>query len=59
MLSRSMRRPGMAFDMLTNPVITVEGDRAEGRWFLFTLLVDPDTKEAAWNSPPWTMSMRA
>ena len=40
---------GWAFDMLTNPVITVEGDRAEGRWFLFTLLIDPDTKEAAWN----------
>ncbi len=40
---------GWAFDMLTNPVISVEGDRAEGRWFLFTLLVDPDTKEAAWN----------
>jgi hypothetical protein len=40
---------GWAFDMLTNPVIRVDGDRAEGRWFLFTLLVDPDTKEAAWN----------
>jgi hypothetical protein len=40
---------GWAFDMLTNPVISVDGDRAEGRWFLFTLLVDPDTKEAAWN----------
>jgi hypothetical protein len=40
---------GWAFDMLTNPVISVEGDRAEGRWFLFTLLVDPDSKEAAWN----------
>jgi hypothetical protein len=40
---------GWAFDMLTNPVITVDGDTAEGRWFLFTLLIDPDTKEAAWN----------
>ena len=40
---------GWAFDMLTNPVISVNGDTAEGRWFLFTLLVDPDTKEAAWN----------
>lgn len=40
---------GWAFDMLTNPVIRVDGDSAEGRWFLFTLLVDPDTKEAAWN----------
>lgn len=40
---------GWAFDMLTNPVISVDGDTAEGRWFLFTLLADPDTKEAAWN----------
>jgi len=40
---------GWAFDMLTNPVISVKGDMAEGRWFLFTLLIDPDTKEAAWN----------
>ena len=40
---------GWAFDMLTNPVISVTGDIAEGRWFLFTLLVDPDTQEAAWN----------
>jgi len=40
---------GWAFDMLTNPVISIDGDKAEGRWFLFTLLVDPDTKEAAWN----------
>jgi hypothetical protein len=40
---------GWAFDMLTNPVISVTGDTAEGRWFLFTLLIDPDTKEAAWN----------
>ena len=40
---------GWAFDMLTNPVITVDGDTAEGRWFLFTLLIDPDTQEAAWN----------
>ncbi len=40
---------GWAFDMLTNPVISVDGDTAEGRWFLFTLLIDPDSKEAAWN----------
>ncbi len=40
---------GWAFDMLTNPVISVTGDTAEGRWFLFTLLIDPDSKEAAWN----------
>ena len=40
---------GWAFDMLTNPVISVNGDTAEGRWFLFTLLIDPDTQEAAWN----------
>lgn len=40
---------GWAFDILSNPVVTVSGDRAEGRWFLLTLLIDPDSKEAAWN----------
>lgn len=40
---------GWAFDVLGNPVIEVDGDRAEGRWFLLTLLIDPDTQEAAWN----------
>ncbi len=40
---------GWAFDMLGNAVIDVRGDSAEARWFLLTLLVDPDTKEAAWN----------
>jgi len=40
---------GWAFDMLGNPVISVDGDRAEGRWLLLTLLIDPDTQEAAWN----------
>ena len=39
---------GWAFDMLSNPLITLDGDRGEGRWFLLTLLTDPDTKEAAW-----------
>ena len=39
---------GWAFDILSNPIISVDGDRAEGRWFLLTLLTDPDTKEAAW-----------
>jgi hypothetical protein len=40
---------GWAFDVLADPVIHVRGDRAEGRWFLLTLLVDPDSKEAAWS----------
>lgn len=40
---------GWAFDMLSNPVIEVDGDRAEARWFLLTLLIDPDTQDAAWN----------
>lgn len=39
---------GWAFDMLSNPLLKVDGDRAEGRWFLLTLLTDPDSKEAAW-----------
>jgi hypothetical protein len=40
---------GWAFDVLADPVIHVRGDGAEGRWFLLTLLVDPDSKEAAWS----------
>lgn len=40
---------GWAFDILSNPIVKVSGDRAEGRWFLLTLLIDPDSKEAAWN----------
>jgi hypothetical protein len=43
------RAGGWAFDVLADPVIRVQGDRAEGRWFLLTLLVDPDTREAAWS----------
>ena len=40
---------GWAFDVLANPVIRVEGDRATGRWFLLTLLTDPEDGEAAWS----------
>ena len=40
---------GWAFDVLADPVIHVRGDHADGRWFLLTLLVDPDSKEAAWS----------
>jgi len=40
---------GWAFDLLADPVIEVDGDRAEGRWFLLTLLIDPDTQEPAWS----------
>jgi hypothetical protein len=40
---------GWAFDLLADPVIHVRGDRADGRWFLLTLLIDPDSKEAAWS----------
>ncbi|GAB3310128.1 nuclear transport factor 2 family protein [Haliea atlantica] len=40
---------GWAFDILSNPVITVTGDAAEARWFLLTLLIDPDTRQPAWN----------
>ncbi|MFP6639211.1 MAG: nuclear transport factor 2 family protein, partial [Myxococcota bacterium] len=31
---------GWAMDLLANPVIRVDGDRAEARWFLLTLLID-------------------
>ena len=40
---------GWAFDVLADPVIEVDGDRAEGRWFLLTLLIDPDKQEPAWS----------
>ena len=40
---------GWAFDVLADPVIEVRGDEASGRWFLLTLLVDPDSQEAAWS----------
>lgn len=40
---------GWAFDILSNPVIDVADNRAEARWFLLTMLIDPDTQEAAWN----------
>lgn len=39
---------GYAFDMLTNATIDVKGDKAEARWFLLTMLTDPDHGEAAW-----------
>jgi hypothetical protein len=31
------------------PVIEVSGDSAEGRWFLLTLLIDPDNPKPAWS----------
>lgn len=40
---------GWAFDLLADPVIAVDGDSAEGRWFLLTLLIDPDTQKPAWS----------
>lgn len=40
---------GWAFDVLADPVIEVRGDEASGRWFLLTLLIDPDSQEAAWS----------
>ena len=40
---------GWSFDVLADPVIEVDGDKAEGRWFLLTLLIDPDSQEAAWS----------
>lgn len=40
---------GWAFDVLADPVIRVDGDRALGRWFLLTLLTDPEGGEAAWS----------
>jgi len=40
---------GWAFDVLANPVIEVRGDTAEGRWFLLTLLIDPDSEKPAWS----------
>ncbi len=40
---------GWAFDVLADPVIHVRGDTAEGRWFLLTLLIDPDSQAPAWS----------
>lgn len=40
---------GWAFDMLTNPTVTIDGDDAYGRWFLLTLLIDPSTQKPAWS----------
>ena len=40
---------GWAFDVLADPVIHVDGDRAEGRWLLLTLATDPDGGEATWS----------
>lgn len=39
---------GWAMDRLANPVIEIDGDSATGRWFLLTMLIDPDSQEAAW-----------
>jgi hypothetical protein len=40
---------GWAFDLLADPLIEVDGDRAQGRWFLLTLLIDPDSQKPAWS----------
>ena len=40
---------GWSFDILADPVIEVSGDTAEGRWFLLTLLIDPDSQKPAWS----------
>jgi ketosteroid isomerase-like protein len=40
---------GWAFDVLADPVIQVDGDRASGRWLLLTLATDPDSGEATWS----------
>jgi hypothetical protein len=40
---------GWSFDILADPVIEVSGDSAEGRWFLLTLLIDPDNQKPAWS----------
>lgn len=39
---------GWAFDVLADPVIRIDGDRADGRWLLLTLATDPDGGEACW-----------
>lgn len=39
---------GWSYDVLANPLIRIEGDRAEARWFLLTFLIDPDTQKPAW-----------
>ena len=40
---------GWAFDILADPVIELHSDKAQGRWFLLTLLIDPDTQKPAWS----------
>lgn len=40
---------GWSYDVLADPVIHVNGDQAEGRWFLLTLLIDPDNQKPAWS----------
>ena len=40
---------GWAMDLLADPVIQVEGDNANARWFLLTLLIDPDNQKPAWS----------
>jgi len=42
---RGRRRLGLP--LLADPVIHVDGDRAEGRWLLLTLATDPDGGEAS------------
>ncbi|MEZ4280830.1 MAG: nuclear transport factor 2 family protein [Myxococcota bacterium] len=39
---------GWSYDVLANPLIRIDGDRAEARWFLLTFLIDPDTQKPAW-----------
>lgn len=39
---------GWSYDLLGNPLLEVDGDRAFGRWFLLTFLIDPDTQKPAW-----------
>ncbi len=39
---------GWSYDVLGNPILEVDGDRAQGRWFLLTFLIDPDTQKPAW-----------
>jgi len=40
---------GWSFDILADPVIEVAGESATGRWFLLTLLIDPDSQKPAWS----------
>lgn len=39
---------GWSYDVLSNPILTVDGDVGYGRWFLLTFLIDPDTQKPAW-----------